>query len=263
ASGACLRLLDDIDCVAVFKAGGDLHVVVVVHARFHIDALHLAGLAFHQHIGAVGLVEAEGLLVEDDRVHGLLLGYGHGGLHAGEHIVGDRHRRGDGVVGRAAGGGRDAVYVGKFGIEGEVQRGDVHRAGLADVDAGDVIFVHAHGDGQVVEVHHLDQRRPGGHLVALLHGDAVDAAVEAGLERLSTGEAHQPVAGLDFLFLGNVDLAHRARRGSGERFAVLHVDIAGKAHGVGDGTGGGGIAAISGGGRGLQAGPYEQAHRAR
>ena len=33
----------------------------------------------------------------------------------------------------------------------------------------------------------------GGHLVALLHGDAVDAAIEAGLERLSTGEVQAKI----------------------------------------------------------------------
>ena len=142
--------------------------------------------------------------------------------------------------------------MGDGGIERLFQRRERDLTRLPDVYVRNVVFVHAHGDLHVGEVHQLHNLRAGANLVALLHQHVVHRAREFGLYRFAAGQPREPVALLHAVAVLHVQRAHGAVARSRHVAGRDHAYGAGKAERVGDAAASGGVGIVGRGDRLLQ-----------
>ena len=148
--------------------------------------------------------------------------------------------------------------MGDLRFKGFAQGGDGDAAVLPHLQIGDGVLIHPHGDLHVFKVHDLDKAGVSAHLVSHLDADLVDLAVEAGLEGIAGGEAHQPLPAGHLVALGHIDLAHRGCRIRRDGFIILHSDGAGKGQRIGDRADAGGVAVVGDGRARLQLGQQDE-----
>ena len=98
--------------------------------------------------------------------------------------------------------------------------------------------------GKIRDLHEIVA---GAHLVALLHGNCVHAAVKVRRDGFAVVHAHQFIALLHIVACGHIHAAHLAGGGRGVAGAVDEVQISAEAQGIGNGADAGGVAVIGDG----------------
>ena len=219
-----------IDGIARLHAGGDLYIHAVTEAGFHRHLRIAARAVVHQHAGRAVLVKGECRHGQHVHARDALAGDGHGGLHAGEHILRSVDVGGYRVTRHRARGSGDAVHMVDLRLKGQPQGNHRHLAPLAGRDGAHVVFVHAGGHAQIAQIRDGDKRHLRPDRVAPCHVERRHRAVDGGGERLAVGKAQKFVAGGNRLIGLHIDLLHGGALRGGERFRIYQFDRAAQTH---------------------------------
>ena len=176
-------------------------------------------------------MEGERRHFQGGNAQGLLVGNGHRGGHAGQHIRRGIQPGGGGIAGHVAHGPGDQVDVVDLRFDIQPQRNDGHGAGESLVHLLHVVFIHAQVHLQLGKVHDLHQALAAAEPIALGHGDLVHGAVDARLEGFAIGQIQDFIPCLYRLVLGNIDVAHGGLAAVLQRFGMYGADLRIEAHG--------------------------------